>query len=335
MAIIRGFRCLALIAIIAGLVGSAAITRQAVAQETFSAAVLEGSCDAPGDVAAELRDLHVAEGGALTSFTTIDVAIKDLTTDEFVVVVGDPAEPIACGEIIGEGTDIYVALPAQGDSTSGGIAWLHARDERTQVSIFLGEGLGGSTDGNSETDGDGPPEPPIDETPEPAGNEITYTSPNYGYTVTYDSDFWAVAADETVPDSSGPLDHLLLASRDRGEDVYADFIGLPGVTVDAVQYLKNYLAVVQDEPTISSAAIHLDADGNEVRGGDSQHAFMAIDIEGETESGKTVLHTFYLEVWVLESSQDLLLMNFETTQDEYDRWIPLREQLEANITLPE
>src|SRR5215213_3100319 len=206
--VIKAFRALTLVLVIAGLAGATAITgsmHRVAAQETMSAAVVEGTCEALGDVAADLRDLTVAEGGALTSFTTVDLVLDDLTGGEFAVVAGDPTDPTACGEITGEGTDVYIAVAAQGDSTIGGVAWLRARDQRTQISLFLGEGLGsGSTSGDNGSDGDddGAPEPPVDETPEPeppvdetpepvdnSGNEETYTAPTYGYSVTYDTDF--------------------------------------------------------------------------------------------------------------------------------------------------
>ena len=58
------------------------------------------------NVVADLRPLTVSEGGALTSFTTIDLSIGDLTGGGYAVVAGDPSSPDACGDISGEGDDV-------------------------------------------------------------------------------------------------------------------------------------------------------------------------------------------------------------------------------------
>src|SRR3954454_21684348 len=111
--VIKAFRALTLVLVIAGLAGATAITgsmHRVAAQEAMSAAVVEGTCDSLGDIAADLRELTVAEGGALTSFTTVVVVLVDLTDGEFAVVPGDPTNLTACGEITGAGTDVYIAV---------------------------------------------------------------------------------------------------------------------------------------------------------------------------------------------------------------------------------
>jgi outer membrane protein assembly factor BamB len=123
-----------------------------------TAGVYGGSCDALGDVRYALRDLRAqGDSGVETSFTTLDVALAELTGRGGAVAVADGAGAVVtCGDIAGEGDDLFVALREQGDSGVGGIVWLHALGDRTQVSIFLGEGLSAAPGGG----GDGPPEPP-------------------------------------------------------------------------------------------------------------------------------------------------------------------------------
>lgn len=337
--LIKSFRVLTFVLVIAGLAGATAITgstHRAAAQETMPAAVVEGSCDSLGDVAADLRELTVAEGGALTSFTTVDLVMEDLTGGEFAVVAGDPAEPTACGEITGEGTDVYIAVAAAGDSTIGGVAWLRARDQRTQVSLFLGEGLGsGSASGDNGSDGgeDGPPEPPVDETPEPSGNEETYTAPTYGYTVTYDTDFWTVTKVETFPSGSGPTDYFVLYND--ANVVQAEFVGLGGVEITPTQYIANWVNGVGDDPSYESTAVREDEDGNSIRGGDDQRAYVAIDFTAKSDSGGTYDNTYFIVCWQMGAPDEMVVLIFQTSQSEYDQWIPAREALEAGMTFPE
>jgi len=196
----KQFRYLSLLVAVVGMAAATLLTagtQPTLAQEEISAAIVEGTCESPGDVVADLRSLTIAEGGAMTSFTTVDLTLEDLTGSDFAIVVGDPDDATACGEITGSGSDVYVTVPAQVDDSLGGVAWLRARDTRTQVSLFAAEGLGGSStsgDNGSNDDDDGPPEPPDDETPEPqppddetpepSGDQETYTAPTYGYSIT-------------------------------------------------------------------------------------------------------------------------------------------------------
>jgi hypothetical protein len=298
----------------------------------------------------------------LTSFTTVDLALDDLTGDEYALVVGDPAEPSACGDVTGEGTDVYIVVYAQGDAALGGVAWLRARDQRTQVSLFVGEGLGGAStsSGSNGGDDDGPPEPPVDETPEtdetpepeppvdetpepeppvdetpePSGNTETYEAPTYGYTVTYDTDFWEVTEDSTFPTDTGPADYFVLYN---GENVIqAEFVGFAGVEINAEQYISNWVNGFLNDKSYVSTEIRLDDEGNEIRGGDAQRAFVALNFEAESSSGNgTYKNTFYVEAWQMGAPDELVVLIFQTSQREYDQFIPQREQLEEGMTFRE
>lgn len=366
-ALISVCRSLTLVLVIAGLAGATAMTaslERASAQEETAAAIVEGTCDSPGDTAADLRVLSAAEGGALTSFTTVDLALDDLTSGEYALVVGDPAEPSACGAITGEGTDTYIVVYAQGDAALGGVAWLRARDQRTQVSLFIGEGLGGASTSSNGSNGDddddnGPPEPPVDETPEteqtpepeppvdetpepqppvdetpePSGSTETYEAPTYGYTVTYDTDFWEVTEDDTFPTDSGPADYLVLYNEDSV--VQAEIVGFAGVEITPNQYIANWVSGVASDPSYVSTGVRLDDEGNEIRGGDDQRAFVAIDFEAESTSGKgTYKNTFYIVALQTGPPDELVVLIFQTAQVEYERFIPRREELEAGIEFP-
>lgn len=230
----RNRSILALVALL--LVGMVAITgynaRGATAQDAeLTADLVEGTCDSPGDSVGELRSLAEAEGGVLTSFTRVDVAIDDITGDEHAVVVSLEGDAVACGDISGSGNDVYVPVVAQGDGGYGGVAWLHAREEQTQISLFVSDALGGSGDGPEpppdETETPAPP-PDETETPEPrptrtprggdddptptpaeTGEGTEYESPSFGYTFTYD-ETWELREEGTNPTDSGPQDFVHL-----------------------------------------------------------------------------------------------------------------------------
>ncbi|HKG26865.1 MAG TPA: hypothetical protein VKB09_14545, partial [Thermomicrobiales bacterium] len=113
-------RVVAILLTICCLTGPVA-ARGAGAQDELPAAIVEGTCDDPGGVTAVLRGLTVADGGVMTSLTTVDLAIGELTGGGYAVVAGDPAAPDACGELSGQGDDVYVAVSARADSNLGGV----------------------------------------------------------------------------------------------------------------------------------------------------------------------------------------------------------------------
>jgi len=311
---------------------------QASAQEEVAAAIVEGSCDSLGNTAADLRPLTAAAGGALTSFTTVDLAVTDLAGGGYAVVAGDPAAPSACGEIAGEGDDLYVTLRAQGGGKLGGIAWLHAREDRTQVSLFMSEELGGSSATPTEEPSD-QPEPPADETPVPiktpqanatqaAGETETYTSPIYGHTITYDTGVWNVLNQGTDRDQGGPIDFFVLSA---GVDaIQVEFYGLQPARGDtALDIVANMERNILTSPELIDPAIRSDA------GGDEDHAFVAIDFTFEDESGDRYSNVYHIEVWAMPAVDGALIMVYQTPQDVYEDWIPAREILVRGITLPE
>jgi hypothetical protein len=302
----RNRSILALVALL--LVGMVAITgygaRGATAQDAeLTADLVEGSCDSPGDSVGELRSLAEAEGGVLTSFTRVDIAIDDITGDDHAVVVSLDGDAVACGDISGSGNDVYVPVVAQGDGGYGGVAWLHAREEQTQISLFVSEQLGGGGD-VPPTEG---PEPPPDdtETPEPrptrtprGGGEETptpepgegtqYESPSYGYTFTYD-DSWEVREDGTNPTDSGPQDFIHLYNGTSHAYFYTngapddyDMGNIPDLFmgrltnqdgVSDVAIMDDVVEIDEDEAVAAYTFTYTTADGQELELYDHYHVF--------------------------------------------------------------
>jgi hypothetical protein len=329
--------------------------RQASAQEELAAAIVEGDCGNPGDVAADLRPFTASEGGALTSFTTIDLAIGDLTGGGYAVVAGDPSSPDACGDISGEGEDVYVEVRSQSDANLGGIAWLHARTDRTQVSIFLGENLGGSgtTPPVEPTEDPDQPEPPADDTPvppddetpvptrtpraeptEPAGATETYDSPTYGYSITYDTEVWQVEKEESTPSDTGTVDTFVLRAPMSG--LLAEFYGLPAdPRVTALDIVANVERNIKSNPSVQETSDRIGPDGEPIRGGDENHAYLAIDFSFQSDNGNTYQNVYHVEAWIVPETGGALIMIYQAPQSEYDAGIDTLETLTGGVTIPE
>jgi hypothetical protein len=117
--------------------------------------LVEGGCDAPGGVVAQLTDATFPEGEragaeeatvAETSFTRVPVTLGELLGAPHAVVVEtspDDVTPLACGEIGGIpddfGSVVIGLLEADARSNYAGIAFLAPDDEngRTNISLFV------------------------------------------------------------------------------------------------------------------------------------------------------------------------------------------------------
>jgi hypothetical protein len=320
---------------------------------TLTAAVVSGSCDSPGDVAGELRDLAPAEGGVLTSFTRVDLAIDDLTGGGYAVLVSSDGTAAACGDISGSGNDVYVAVTSQSDAGYGGIAWLHARDSQTQVSLFISQGLGGgtTTGGNN-----GNVEPPEVDTPTPAtqktpsakptrtpraqksptpkqgtsGEETTYVSPTYGYSMTYDST-WTEVENTTNPTDNGPQDWLKL--NNGVSSVYFYSIAADE-TFPMDRVIEFFQGNLESDNTVSNVSVHVDNDGNEVNSSTDNEAIFALDFTWTAQDGTQYDLYDYRHVYRLPGQGEMVIFLNEGLQKSFDQQAPARQKLEDTITLP-
>jgi hypothetical protein len=299
--------------------------------DALSAAVVRGDCDDPGRVAAELRPLTASEGGAWTSFTTIDLAVDEVTGGGYAVVVGEADAPAACGDLTGAGEDVFAAVPEANGSGLAGIAWLHALGDQTRVSLFAGEGRSGAQDG--------PPEPPgAEETPEPpdapdADREV-YTAPNHEYSIAYDPAQWTVVETSTQPGAFGPTDYLALSNPDG--TAMAEFAGMQMLVMfSASAVLSDAMEALQNNSTVQEVAIRTDADGNELRGGGDDHAYLVLDVELTNAAGRQVSMTIHLEGWQIPAADAVLMMIYQTPQSGYEDETANREALVQGIAFPQ
>ncbi len=120
---------------------------------TRSLTIYEGTCSSlgvarfplsePRVVAASDPSVHSPTIAPEISVTTLTVALPALLEGEHVVSVrqptGDALLPVACGQIHGSpaGSDVSIVLQPVNNSSSAGIAILHAEGDQTTVTVYL------------------------------------------------------------------------------------------------------------------------------------------------------------------------------------------------------
>ena len=340
----RSFLALAMM-VVAGMVFSAGLGSGRVLAQgaSLSAVVLSGSCSSPGDAAAELRDPAEAEGGVLTSFTRIDVAIDELTGGNYAIAVSDGGDVVACGDISGSADDVYVAVPSQGSGGYGGVAWLHARDQQTQISLFISPELAGTANAGGDDDvtppgdddstnppGDDDSTQPTDDDSTQPGEGTTYTSPTFGYKVTYDES-WEKVEEATNPTDNGPQDYLRLFNGTSSAYFYTNAADddFPMNQVPDV-----VLSRLQGSSAVSNVEVRVDDNGDEIRSSSEDEAIIAVNFTYTNEDGQTYDVYDYYHAYRVSGQGAILFFLNEGLQRSYDQQAPAREQLEQGIELP-
>jgi hypothetical protein len=331
-----------LVAAAAGTAWPAADPATAQDGDIPGAALVEGTCDDPGATTAPLNELTVRDGGeVLVSLTILDLALDAITGDEHAIVLTDGDAVIACGDVVGGGNDVYVDVAGTGDAGWGGIAWLRVRGDGTQVSLYVARGLGGGSVSPGPTEEPGPqppddetptpteepgPQPPDDETPTPTTDGMeTYTSPSYGYTLTYDPEVWEKTREVTNPTDSGPLDVLGLDNRTS----LVTLVGEAGVEgFDARQLCEVRLRQYSEDPQVSDLVVREEVDGDESR------ATVEFDYTYTTDDGDEYDWTVWVDCFNAPDNSTLLSFFFSSPPESADEQATAREDLLAGLTFP-
>ena len=100
------------------------------------------------------------------------------------------------------------------------------------------------------------------------------------------------------------------------------------------RYLDVYADSVRSNPNVTDVAVRTDADGDEIRGGDAGHAFVALDVTLTNETGVPEELTFYVETWQVPERDCFLGMIYLTPRSAYDDETPAREALVQGIGFP-
>jgi endonuclease YncB( thermonuclease family) len=155
-------------------------------------------------------------------------------------------------------------------------------------------------------------------------NGNTYTSPQFGYTVTW-ADNWVV-----VDETSDQFDRLHLTDG----LTYAAVIGGRSFAGNALVAATVYAAGIRTEDGVSNFAPLLDGNGDPVRGGDATHAFSAVTFTFTFDDGSTADLTEYIETFTLIPGQAVIIFDAFTQAGFFDGERPAIDQLAAGIVLP-
>jgi hypothetical protein len=150
------------------------------------------------------------------------------------------------------------------------------------------------------------PTPSDEETPAPEG--ITYESPTYGYSVTYD-DTWEVAAET----SRRQVDTLEL---DNGLS-NLQFISSE-TTETPVECVDNMIDNLQSDNSFADVTIALDDNDEEMQGeGDDGSAFVVLQLTLELSGAKTDL-TMYFSCIPIVEGESMLSVTHASLSDDYN-----------------
>lgn len=360
----RNRSVLALVALL--IIGTVAIsgfgTSGATAQDVaLSADLVSGTCDAPGDSVGELRSLAEAEGGVLTSFTRVDIAIDDVTGSEHAVIVYADGDAAACGDVTGSGNDVYVPIASQSDAGYGGVAWLHARDAQTQISLFISNELGVSSAVDNNNDN---PEPPEDNTPTPkatktpkggdetpaaratrtprggsdetptaeAGTGSTeYEAPTFGFTFSYD-DSWTVVDEGTNPGDSGPQDFIQLTNGTSIVLFYTNYADEDFPMDQVPDVLQGRLEGGQG---VSNVAVRQDDGGDDIVGSDENTAFVAFTFTWTNDKNEEFDYYDFYRIYRLPGQGAILIFLNEGLDRSFNQQESARDALTDSLVIPE
>jgi endonuclease YncB( thermonuclease family) len=152
----------------------------------------------------------------------------------------------------------------------------------------------------------------------------TYTSPTFGYTITW-GDAWFVIAEE----SNDGLDYLGLTNATTA----AVFVGIPdsGGATACLSWLAVGLSAsgVMEDP-----APLRDGDGAVIRGTDGPHAFAAYSGTLTREDGTAMEMAAYLDCQPMVSGESLLSLVAVMPIETFDGQLPLVRALLAGVVLP-
>ena len=151
----------------------------------------------------------------------------------------------------------------------------------------------------------------------------TYTSPLYGFTVTWDQTWFVV---EVVSDE---YDSLTLTNG----LTYATFLAGPDPATTLEAALASVLSFMRSDPAVGPVEPALDDRGDAVRGGDADHTFAAFEFPLTMPDGTTVDIVGYLEARILVPGGAILGLMAYTPAERFGTELPLIERLVNGLRL--
>lgn len=193
-----------------------------------------------------------------------------------------------------------------------------------------------ATPGPLPTEPIGPPQP------QPTGTEDlsalgvrgnTYKSPNYGYTLKWDSSWTVGDANSSRGGSSGIGFDQLTLYNDASVMTITGAEGFNGNAQQCVQGVANELKQSQSGVTISDFAIATGSDHKPLQGGNAKSAW-AVYLFTATQNGQSQKFANYIECHTLVPGQAVVAIVQNVAQSDYNDQIAPREKLTDSLKIP-
>jgi plastocyanin len=300
--------------------------------ESRLAHIHAGTCDELGIVVYSLPDLKTyridqSEAGGLGAIElitgTADVALSDLFTEPFSVHVHESAKDkqiyLACANVGGRPAAPWnesdgLVLEAQEQNGSGyhGFATLRpTADGETQITIALAVSEA-STEAAAQQEA--PPAP------------TTYTSPSFGYSISY-GPAWQESENSTTNGS----DRFVLFNGTS----YITFTSETGFGGDPKACVDAFVAQLTSDPNVSNLKLAVDDSGAPLQGGTAATGAYATYNHLYKFPDRTEPYTLYVGCIPLVPNEAVLAIVQNVPTAEYAQQVPLREALLRGLALPQ
>jgi plastocyanin len=300
--------------------------------ETRLAHIHAGTCDELGIVVYSMPDLktyrvNLAESGGIGSTEmitgTANVPLSDLFNEPFSIHVHESAKNkqiyLACANVGGRPDAPWseqegLVLEAQEQNGSGfhGFATLRpTADGETQVTIALAVS---EASAEAAAQQEAPPAP------------TTYTSPSFGYTISY-GPAWQESENSTTNGS----DRFVLFNGTS----YITFTSETGFGGDPKACVDAFVAQLTSDPNVSNLKLAVDDSGAPLEGGTAATGAYATYDHDYKFADRTEPYTLYVGCIPLVPNEAVLAIVQNVPTAEYAQQVPLREALLRGLTLPQ
>lgn len=300
--------------------------------ETRLAHIHAGTCDELGIVVYSMPDLktyrvNLAESGGIDSIEmiagTANVPLSDLFSEPFSIHVHESAQNkqiyLACANVGGRPDEPWseqdgLVLEAQEQNGSGyhGFATLRPTAEgETQVTITLAVSEASVEEAAQQ---EAPPAP------------TTYTSPSFGYTISY-----GPAWQESEASTTNGSDRFVLFNGTS----YITFTSESGFGGDPKACVDAFVAQLTSDPNVSNLRLAVDNSGAPLEGGTAATGAYATYDHDYKFPDRTEPYTLYVGCIPLVPNEAVLAIVQNVPTAEYAQQVPLREALLRGLTLPQ
>ncbi|MDQ3043857.1 MAG: hypothetical protein M3R06_01720, partial [Chloroflexota bacterium] len=155
----------------------------------------------------------------------------------------------------------------------------------------------------------------------------SYTSPTYGFTLTWNQAIWGVS--DVV--SQDGFDQLLLTNGPSSVYIegYADGAG------DPTACLTENITALREVEGVSDYTLREDSAGRPLAGGDSTRAFATYDLTYINPAGGRVGFVNFVECRALVPGESVVVVTLFVSAEDYESELPLVEDILAALTLPD